>query len=144
MDDFSDGVMIALLPTESHWSHADLPHLTLVYAGTVDELKPSDHNDLAKTAISLAFACPSLKLRVLGPDVFGEEEKVDVLRVESTPELLAMRHQVRFWNASEHPFNPHVTLGPVGTVDKVVVPSVIEFDAIAVAWGDDLLTYWLR
>ncbi len=48
-------------------------------------------------------------LKVLGTDIFGDEEKVNVLRLQPTPELLAMRRSVENWNASEHPFNPHVT-----------------------------------
>lgn len=140
MDDFHTSVMIALLPTTSEWCKIDLPHLTLVYVGEIQDLKPSVHNELAKVALSLALTCPPLTLDVLGIDVFGDEEKVDVLRLDPSAGLIAMRQRVESWNASEHPFNPHVTVGPLGSYTGPT-PTTITFDRLMVAWGNSELTY---
>ncbi len=103
-NDYSDSVMIALLPATDEWCKIDLPHLTLVYAGKKDALKPTAFNELAKDAASLAMLSGPLFLKVLGKEVFGDsDDKVDVFRLKPTPELLAMRRVVERWNASEHP-----------------------------------------
>ncbi len=142
-NDYSDSVMIALLPTTDKWCKIDLPHLTLVYAGKKDDLKSTAFNELAKDAASLAVLSGPLFLKVLGKEVFGDsEDKVDVFRLKPTPELLAMRRVVEHWNASEHPFNPHVTIGPEGSV--VEDPMYIAFNRILVEWGNDSLTFWLK
>lgn len=142
-NDYSDSVMIALLPATDEWCKIDLPHLTLVYAGKKDALKPTAFNELAKDAASLAMLSGPLSLKVLGKEVFGgSEDKVDVFRLKPTPELLAMRRVVEHWNASEHPFNPHVTIGPEGSV--VEDPKYITFNRILVEWGNDGLTFWLK
>lgn len=108
----SEGIMIAFLPTSSEWCEQDLPHMTLVYAGVISDRSPGDFNSLAKDAASVALMTPRFGLRVAGVEVFGDEEKVNVLRLRPTPELLAARHFVESWNASSHPFNPHATIGP--------------------------------
>ena len=144
MPDFQRHVMLALLPTSSEWCHITLPHMTLVYAGKMEELSAMAHNELAKAALSLALVCPAMTLDTLGADVFGgDEEEVEVIRLKSSPELLAMRSKVEHWNASEHPFNPHVTVGPVGSIGDTI-PTRISFDRIMVAWGYDNLTYKLQ
>lgn len=136
-------VMIALLPTIADWCRLELPHMTLVYAGEIPDLKPTDHNEMAKMALSIAMICGPITLHVFTTDVFGDgQDKVDVLRLKTTPELLAMRQMVERWNASEHPFNPHVTVGPVGSITDLI-PAAIRFDRIMVAWGDDQLVYKL-
>lgn len=140
----SDGVMVAFLPTYSDWCKQELPHMTLVYAGVKDDLQPSDFNTLAKDAASLAMLTRSFGLRVTGVEVFGDEEKVDVLRFQPTSELLAMRRFVDHWNRSEHPFNPHATIGPQGSSYGIDVPGVVGFDRILVGWGDESLTFLLR
>ncbi len=66
MDDFSDSVMIALLPTTSDWCHIELPHLTLVYVGEMDDLKPTVFNELAKDAAMLAMMARPITLNVIG------------------------------------------------------------------------------
>lgn len=139
----SEGAMIALLPITTDWCKQDCPHMTLVYAGTKDELKPTDFNELAKDAASIAMLSNSIQVRTLGVEVFGDTEKVNVLRIQPSSELLAMRRSVEHWNASEYPFNPHVTIGPVGT-SVHYVPNYLAFDRIMVAWGDDNLTFWLK
>lgn len=143
-DDFSDSVMIALLPITSEWCRIELPHLTLVYAGEVKDLKPTSFNELAKDASMLAALSNPLTLRVMGVEVFGDwgSEKVDVLRLQSTPELQAMRRAVERWNASEFPFRPHVTVGPTGTY--VEAPRYVAFNRIMVAWGKESLVFSLN
>lgn len=143
MNDFSNSVMIALLPINSDWSKLELPHMTLVFAGTTDELKPTAFNELGKDAASIAMISRTLTLRVLGVEIFGDEEKVDVLKLQSTPELLSMRRFVEHWNASKHPFNPHATIGPTGTFVEHI-PSFVAFNRIMVGWGDEQLVFWLK
>lgn len=148
MADISDrapgeSVMIALLPTTTEWSELMLPHLTLVYAGLKKNLRPTDFNEIAKDAAMLASLSNSIGLKVMKKETFGEARDVDVFRLQPSTELWAMRRAVERWNASEFPFNPHVTIGPTGThVD--FVPSYIRFDKIFVGWGDENLTFRLR
>lgn len=139
----NDGVMIALLPITTDWCQQDCPHMTLVYAGLKTDLKPTDFNELAKDAASIAMLSGTIQVKTLGVAVFGDTEKVNVLRIQSSSELWAMRRSVEHWNASEYPFNPHVTVGPIGTsVDYV--PGYLAFDRIMVGWGDENLTFWLK
>lgn len=142
MNDFSQSVMIALLPTTTDWCKIDLPHMTLVYVGEIQDLRPIEQNEMSKMALSLALACKPLTLVVMGLDVFGDEDKVEVLRLRPDPELLAMRSMVEHWNGSEHPFNPHVTVGPIGSTGTQI-PDSITFNRIAVGWGNSLLEYKL-
>lgn len=139
----SQGVMIAFLPTTSNWCRLELPHMTLVYAGTKDELQPSDFNALAKDAASLAMLTNPFGADVTGVDVFGDEERVNVLRFRLTPELQALRDYVERWNKSVHPFRPHATMGPVGEVFVDRVPDVVFFNRIMVGWGDESITFKL-
>jgi 2'-5' RNA ligase len=143
MDNFSQSVMLALLPISSEWCKIELPHLTLVYIGEINSLSPTAHNELAKISLNFAFACAPMTLSVIDTAVFGETDKVDVLSMYASPELLAIRGMVEEWNGSQHPFNPHVTIGPEGTIlsDNIQVPKQITFDRIAVGWGDSLLQY---
>lgn len=139
----NDGVMIALLPITTEWSKLDMPHLTLVYAGTTADVKLTDFNELAKDTGSLAMLSGYIQLRVQGVEVFGDTDKVNVLKLQPTSELLAMRRSIQDWNASEFPFNPHCTIGPVGgPVDYT--PSVLGFDRIMAAYGNESLTFWLK
>lgn len=139
----SEGVMIALLPMSSDWCKIELPHLTLVYAGVKSELPITDFNELAKDAAMLAALSTGLGLRVVAREPFGVNGEVDAFRLQPTTELWAMRRAVERWNASQHPFNPHVTIGPTGTfVD--IVPQAIYFDRLYVGWGSESLTFWLK
>lgn len=134
-------VMIALLPTTKDWCKIKLPHLTLVFCGEIVDLMSTDENEMAKTCIMLSMRCKPVTLVVMGVDVFGDETKVDVLRLRPDPEIVAMQSAVKFWDASEHSFNPHCTVGPQGSAD--VIPDSLTFDRIALAWGDSLLEYKL-
>lgn len=138
-----DSVMIALLPTNTDWSYVDLPHLTLVYAGLKEDLPATSFNELAKDAAMLALLSSPIGLRVKSREQFGSEEIVDAFRLEPSSQLWAMRRAVESWNASEHPFNPHVTIGPIGSVVEEV-PRYIRFDRILAAWGDEHITFLLR
>lgn len=143
MDNFSQSVMLALLPTTSEWCKIDPPHLTLVNVGEIPSLSPTAHNELAKVSLNLAFACAPITLSVTETAVFGESDKVDVLVLYASPELLAMRAMVEEWSDSHFTFAPHVTVGPEGTIlsEHIQVPKQITFDRIAVGWGDSLLQY---
>lgn len=144
MQDHSEGVMIALLPITTDWCKIELPHMTLVYCGKTSELKPSVFNDLAKDASGLAAISRPLTLRVSGVEVMGggEDERVDVLRLQITPELMAMRRFVEKWNASKHPgFKPHCTVGEVGSCYGKETPSYLAFDKVCVQWGSEMLSF---
>lgn len=140
MDDFKESAMLALLPTTNDWCKIELPHLTLVYAGELDTLKPGDFNELAKDAASIAMLSRPISLKVTGVEVFGTDDKVDVLRLMPNSELLAMRNMVEHWNASEYPFRPHATIGPVGSA-SAIPPMYLTFDRITVGWGETYLTF---
>lgn len=145
MDDFTNSVMIALLPVTTDWCRIELPHMTLVYCGEMKDLSDSDYNKLAKDTASLAMMTRPLTLTVNEVKVFGDQDKVDVLSLRPSSELEAMRHVVEGWNKSEFPFIPHVTMGPVGT--RMLVPSIpesITFDRLMVGWGEERLTFWLK
>lgn len=139
--DDSTGIMIALLPVTSDWCFIDLPHMTLVYAGKTTDHSPSDFNEMAKDAASLAMISDPLYVKTMGIDIFGDDaERVNVIKLQQTPELLAMRRFVEDWNQSKYPFSPHCTIGPVGTVPPYVPPS-LAFNRIMVCWGSDQLTF---
>ena len=146
MDKYEDDVMVALLPIHAPWAKVDLPHLTLVYAGKIAELKKTDFTKLAKEAASLAMLSKTVHTRVIEKAQFGggTEELVDVLRVQLTPELAAMRHFLADWNVSEYEFNPHVTVGPVNPGDRLFeIPPMIAFDTMLVAWGNEHINFRL-
>lgn len=136
------GVMIALLPITTDWCKLELPHMTLVYCGTTDDLEPSAFNEIAKDAGSIAMMCPPIMLRVMGVDQFGggDQEAVMALKLQPTPELWAMRRSVEKWNASKYSFSPHCTIGPVGVLPQDI-PSALAFDRVFVGFGAENLTF---
>lgn len=137
----STGVMLAFLPTDGSWCQQPLPHLTLVYCGTIEELPITSFNELAKDAITVALQTNPFSLDVTGIEVFGEnDEKVDVLTLKAIPPLLTARHLVEGWNASQHPFNPHCTIGPEGSAQGIL-PTRLYFDRILVGWGNRSLIF---
>jgi len=143
MDGVHNSVMIALLPTTTSWCKQDLPHMTLVYAGEIPDLKPTLKNELAKAALELSLIYPKFTLDVIGLDQFGDKAEVEVLVLKPTPELFAMRKSVVRWNSSEHTdYKPHATVGPIGSAGKNI-PSSLTFDRIVMAWGKDHLVYKL-
>lgn len=139
----SDGIMIAYIPAgDTSWCKQPLPHMTLVYAGTLMDRDPTSFNRIAKDAISAARVTPSFALDVVGVEVFGDDEKVDVLRLESNSKLNSARRVVEHWSMSEHPFNPHCTIGPEGSAEGIL-PTRLYFDQILVAWGNRKLSFRL-
>lgn len=142
----NDGVMLAFLPTDGSWCQQPLPHMTLVYAGSMAELPLTAFNELAKDAITVARQTGPFSLDVTGIEQFGGDSEdnpsVDVLTLQPIPQLLAARHLVEGWNASQHPFNPHVTVGPEGSASGNL-PTRLYFDQILVAWGNRNLAFSL-
>jgi len=140
-----NGAMIALLPDQADWTDLELPHLTLVYAGPKDDLKPTDFNELAKDACMLSLlTIESIALRVVSKQQYGRgSELVEAFKLQPTHKLWAMRRTVEKWNKSEYPFDPHVTIGPLGT-DVQDAPSYIRFTKILAAWGDQRLVFGLQ
>lgn len=143
MDDYDDSVMLALLPVTNDWCKLECPHMTLVYVGKKKDLKPSAFNELAKDAASIAMLCSQLTVKVQGVETFGDDEKVDVLTLQPTPELWAMRRTVESWNASEYPFRPHATIGPQGSFIENI-PMYLAFNRIMVGWGEEKIIFWLK
>lgn len=135
--------MIALLPTTTDWCRMELPHVTLVYAGEIKDLKATSFNELAKDASSLSMMVKPFVLKIIGTEVFGDERKVDVFKLQPTPELLAMRRFVEHWNKSQYPFTPHATIGDTG-VPLPENPRMLGFNRLLVTWGTDSLAFWLN
>lgn len=148
--------MIAFLPHNGSWCKQDLPHMTLVYAGKTEGRPESDFNALAKDAISAARITGSFRLQVEGVEVFGDDEKVDVLTFTPTPQLLVARKRVEEWNASEFKdFKPHATIGPEGSAAEMFkgyqdpfetslrdgLPLSIYFNRIGAFWGERSLIF---
>lgn len=143
MNDFSESSMVALLPTRTDWCHIDLPHMTLVYSGELSELPEGTFNELAKAASTIAQLAGPITLKVMGVDIFGEEDEVEVFRLGLSPELLAMRKIVEPWNASQYNFNPHVTIGKIGS-HQGETPPYLMFDRVYVGWGNENMTFRLQ
>lgn len=145
MQDYNDSVMIALLPITTDWCKIRLPHMTLVYCGEIKDRKPGDFNDMAKDASALAAMSSPMMLKVTGVEVFGEDtDKVDVLRLQLTPELAAMRRFVEHWNMSQHPgFKPHCTIGMAGEPHGPL-PNYLAFDRLCVYWGEEMINFNLK
>jgi 2'-5' RNA ligase len=143
MQDGSNSAMVALLPITTDWCRIQCPHMTLVYVGEVDDLKPNVHNELAKDASTLAMLAKPLTLEVTGVDMFGPQKDTMVLTLRPNPELLAMRKMMEDWNGSEFEFNPHVTVGPASSYLEVV-PKLISFDRVMVGWGKDQMVFNLK
>lgn len=140
--------MIALLPITTNWSTLSLPHLTLAYLGKVTDLRMNDFNEIAKTCSLIAAEYRPITLLTAGVDVFGPEgDHVEVIRFRPNPLLLQMQRRVSAWHKSEFPFNPHSTIGPLGSLASSlqgVIPGMIAFDRIMIGWGDDQMNFWLR
>ena len=140
----NDGVMIAFLPANAPWVRQDLPHMTLVFCGKMDDHSPADFNTLGKDALSVARIMGSFSLQATDVGELGEGiDRVDVLNLYPTPQLLVARKLVKNWDASGFPeFKPHVTIGPVGS-GVGNFPTTVFFEEIAVVWGDKILKFSL-
>jgi 2'-5' RNA ligase len=144
MDDNEHSVMVALLPINDDWCKIALPHLTLVYAGNTSELRPTDFNELGKQASETASKFGPIQLTVTGVEVFGEEpDRVQVLTFANNAKLAAIQLPYASWSVSKFPFNPHATIGPVGSFVPPAPPAVA-FDRIGVFWGEDSMVFYLK
>lgn len=137
-----DGVMIAFVPMNTEWARQPDPHLTLVYCGTIEDLPLTAFNEIAKDALTVARLTSPFSLDVTGVEVFGDELKVDVLKLQTTSHLETARRLVDHWNESEHPFEPHCTIGPEGSAEGQL-PTRLYFSEIMVAWGSRHLKFRL-
>lgn len=150
------GAMIAFLPIDGSWCKQDFPHMTLVYAGEITDRSEEEFNQMAKDAISAGRITGCFNLPVTGVEEWGQDEKVDVLTLHSTPQLILARRMVERWNASEFTdFKPHATIGPAGSAAAIVQPSPmysqgymrqalptkLYFNRIAACWGDKRLIF---
>lgn len=145
MDEHQLDVMVALRPITTDWAHISLPHLTLVYAGKKVDLAPTDFNELAKAVAKIAADYREVQLQTKGLEVFGQEpEKVDVITLYTNPALAAMYRRVSRWDKSTFPFNPHCTIGPVGSNNNRPLPVALAFDRIMLSWGEEELNFWLK
>jgi 2'-5' RNA ligase len=146
--------MIAFLPEDGSWCKQDFPHMTLVYAGVIDDRPLSDFNVMAKDAVSVATFTGPFSLQVTGLEVFGPpEDRVDVLTLYPTPQLLIARKMVEKWNGSEFKdYKPHATIGPEGSASSDMetrpdghrrrgLPTRLYFNQIVAAWGDRKLIF---
>jgi 2'-5' RNA ligase len=145
MDEHTLDVMVALRPITSDWCKIALPHLTLVYPGKKTDLRPTDFNELAKAVASIAMDFHSIQLLTSGLEQFGDEgEKVDVLVLRNTPQLMQMQRRVSSWDKGKFPFNPHCTIGPAGSAIPDALPPAVAFDRIMLSWGEEELNFWLK
>ena len=146
MNDHSEGVMIALLPITSEWCEIKLPHMTLVYCGKTTELGPGTFDAIVKDASALAAISRSVMLRVRGVEQMGDDtDRVNVLKLQITPELAAMRRFVEKWNKSKHEgFKPHATIGMADKPYPVEIPRYLAFNQMCVQWGDDMVLFNLK
>lgn len=139
MSDFDDSVMVALLPSTATWCRIELPHLTMVYAGEIKDIKPTVRNEITKEAFSIAHTFGPLAAPVVRVGELGEaDELVDALILEPTEELTRIRNLLKFWDRGKHPgFLPHATVGPQGAIVGLTVPHSLSFNKIAVSWGKE-------
>lgn len=137
MGEYNTSVMVALLPTSTYWCNQDLPHVTLVYAGDVENLRETDRNEIAKTVLDISTDYQPFTVPVIGLDIFGDDDPVEVLVLELTPELQDMRKRLVKWNASQYTdYKPHATIGPVGPKKSMThYPESLTFDRIGFYWG---------
>jgi hypothetical protein len=121
--------------------------MTMIYAGETTDLKVNRFNELAKDVASISMLTNPIMAKVIGPDVMGDDEPVDVFRISSTPEILAVRRMLEDWHTGEFTdFEPHVTIGPQGSWSNqdFSYPMYLCFDRIMLLWGKDRLTFWLK
>ncbi len=144
MPNYNNSIMVALLPTSSEWCKIDLPHVTVIYGGEVPASKPTMFNELAKLTSLVASTTNELLMKVEKVDIFGDDERVSVLVLEKTKEILKLRRIFEKWDDSDFTvFRPHATIGPEGS-EINPVPLYLVFDRLAVVWGDQILSFRLK
>lgn len=151
MDQTETSVIVALIPQDDSWCKIDPAHMTMVYVGETTDLKVNRFNELVKDVASIALLTNPIMAKVIGPDVMGNDERVDVFRISPTPEILAIRRMLNEWNNGDFPdFEPHVTIGPEGSYSpewssqSIAYPMYMLFDRIMLLWGKDRITFWLK
>lgn len=152
----SDDLMIAYLPVDGSWCKQDFPHMTLAWGGPIGDRGEDQFNAMAKDAISAARITGTFNLNVTGVEEWGETERVDVLTLYPTPQLLLARKIVESWDATDFSeFKPHATIGPAGSAAAIVenpplygegyrrqaLPTRLYFNKIAACWGDKRLIF---
>jgi 2'-5' RNA ligase len=151
MDQNETSVIVALLPTDDSWCKIEPAHMTMIYVGETTDLQVNRFNELAKDVASIAMLTNPVMAKVMGPDVMGDDELVDVFKISPTPEILAIRRMLEEWDNGEFPdFDPHVTIGPQGSYSpdwssvNPAYPMYLQFDRISLFWGKERLTFWLK
>lgn len=153
MDTNETSVIVALIPQDDSWCKIEPAHMTMIYVGETTNLKPTRFNELAKDVSSISMLMNPIMAKVSGTDVLGEEERVDVMMISPTPEILAIRRLLEQWDDGNFPeFLPHVTVGPEGSLmnwssqmnERPPYPMYLNFDRIAVFWGSERLNFWLK
>jgi len=143
MDTVQDSTMVALLPQTNEWCKIDPAHTTLIYPGKKSELDPIVRDELIRLASSIAILTNPFPVKITGQEEFGDD-RVEVFRLDRTPELSSLRTIFETWDDSEFPnFRPHATIGPQGTFVENP-PLFLMFDRIMVGWGEEQTTFWLR
>ena len=137
-------VIVALLPSEAYWCKQDRPHVTIAYLGETKDLSTTIFNEVAKDAASISMLTDPFMVKVIGTDIFGDEEKVKVLLLTHTSELMAIRKLLEDWEINDRPYVPHATIGPEDSFIETPSPMFLTFNRIAVYWGEDEIVFNLR
>lgn len=153
MNSNETNIIVALIPQDSSWTKVETPHMTLVSIGNVEDLKVNRFNELAKDVASIAMLSNPIMAKVMGKDVMGTDQRVDVLLIDPSPEILSIHRMLRDWDNGDFPsFEPHVTVGPEGSWNQnwdmstngMPMPMYITFDRIMILWGSEKLPFWLK
>lgn len=140
--DFSDSIMVALLPApgEADWSRVTPAHLTLVYSGKVGPDAP-DASTMLRAVEDVANSTPVFTATRSGVAQLGNEG-ANVMLVEHE-QLQKMRHRVEMFCRSNHPgFIPHVTINYGGRVPEL--PETVRFDRIGLFYGSSVFVLPLQ
>lgn len=140
--------MVALLPSNDSWCRQDLAHMTVVYLGELEDLSDTLRIELTQKVSDLACLMRGFSVKVLKQEIFGTDESVDVLTIDKSPQVLALRSFFQDHNASEHTdYSPHVTIGPHEALSentsKEPSPMYLTFNRIGLFWGDEQVVFYL-
>lgn len=144
MEAKEQSAMVALLPVEGQLPGVEFPHLTLVYCGEIPNLDVEILKVLSKNASAVGTLSKPVLLKTKGVEVFGDDEKVDVIRLDESHQLIAIRSLFEDYDDGEFPvYKPHVTIGEVGSSNGNM-PIMLKFDRIMVGWGEKKLVFKLN
>lgn len=151
MDQNETSIIVALLPQDDSWCKVEPAHLTVVYVGETVDLHVNRFNEIAKDVCSIALLTNPIMAKVMGHDVMGDDPRMDVFLISSTPELLSIRRILQEWHKGDfREFIPHVSIGPEGSYSpdwnsqSLPMPMYMLFDRISLFWGKERLTFWLK